>query len=38
MRPWIVLLLVLLFRIPSAAPDDGLFVEAGSGFVHSEIQ
>ena len=34
MRPWIVLL-VLLFCIPSAAHADGLFVEAGGGFNYS---
>jgi len=37
MRPWIVLLIVLLFRIPSAAYADGLFVEGGVGIIHSRL-
>ncbi len=35
MRPLIVLLLVLLFLIPSAAYADGLFVEVGTGLGYS---
>jgi hypothetical protein len=37
MRPWIVLLIVLLFRIPSTACADGLFVEGGVGVIHSRL-
>ena len=38
MRPWIVLLFVILFRIPSAAHADGLFVEAGWGFNYTRSE
>jgi len=37
MRPWIVLLLVLFFRIPATAYADGLFIEGGVGIIHSRL-